>query len=199
MGVQIRKIMGRLFKINFAIVALCFSLFFSSFPTFCFSQTKSIVAPSVQGKVERIREFVGEKGDKIRDFVGVTWDYGSLTYYLTIFFYLMLVIFLIILLLELPVKISRRIIKKPYVEHPAKKVSRVALMGGLWAKFFCFIMLTLVTFSRAKSLPKTLKPYIENPKSLLTLVKTDKVFLTIFVLLVVYEIIKMKRRARGKA
>ena len=133
--------------------------------------------------------------DKVKDFLGLESG-GTVGYIISLIFYGILVIFIIFWALEIPVKLSKKLFRKPYQESPAKRVSRIAFNAAFFTKFAFFCLSVFLAFAKASGATVFFKKYIKQPENLIELIKSNKVFLIIFGLVLIYEF-GFRRKIRG--
>jgi hypothetical protein len=131
----------------------------------------------------------------VLDILGIH-QVGSLGGIITVVFYFTLVVFFIFWLIETPVKLGRKILKRPHHELKVKKISRVAFKTTLAVKLFYFCLLLFFSLTRAFGVKGFWENYIQKPENLIYLLKKDKVFLVIFGMILFYELyFRVRRRA----
>jgi len=134
--------------------------------------------------------------DTVKDFLNIH-KATSIGDVITILFYVTLVLFLLFWIMEIPLKIGRKVLRKPHYESKPKKVSRIAFKTTLFGKLTYFCLLLFLCAAKAIGAKVFFEKYIKTPKNIIELIKNDKVFLVIFSLVIVYEVYFRKRKTES--
>ena len=129
----------------------------------------------------------------IKDFLGLSAT-GPVGYIVGLLFYIALAIFIIFWAIEIPIKLTRKLFRKPHEEHRIKRVSRIAFKTTLFGKFAFFCLLLFIAAVQADVTESFLNKYIRKPDNLVELVKVEKVFLIIFFLVLMYGLSFRRRK-----